>query len=198
MFLEHLKIDKALIKTIVFDFDGVILDSMRAKGEAFYELLKPFGEAVANQARQHHLANGGMDRFAKIQYYYDYFVQQNISRKLLMQKANEFGELTFDAVVKSPFVPGVKDFIKSIKADFDLHIVSAMPEKDLLMICEKINITQDFQSILGTPNSKVANFELLMQKYGYQNRQFLYIGDSVNDFKACQEAKVHFVGYVPI
>ena len=38
------------LKNIIFDFDGVILDSLDCKTEAFYQMYLPHGEDVANQA----------------------------------------------------------------------------------------------------------------------------------------------------
>ena len=36
---------------IVFDFDGVILNSHKVKTDAFYEIFKLYGKNVANKAK---------------------------------------------------------------------------------------------------------------------------------------------------
>ena len=36
-------------KNIIFDFDGVLAESMHIKTQAFYKLYEPFGNNVAEQ-----------------------------------------------------------------------------------------------------------------------------------------------------
>ena len=54
-----------MIKAIIFDFDGVIAESVNVKTEAFASLYEPYGKDVVNKVEQHHLANGGVSRFEK-------------------------------------------------------------------------------------------------------------------------------------
>ena len=57
-----------MIKNIIFDFDGVILDSVNIKTEAFYKLFEQYGSKIANQVVDYHIINGGMSRFKKFEY----------------------------------------------------------------------------------------------------------------------------------
>ena len=53
------------VKQIIFDFDGVILDSHIIKTKAFYELFRKFGLTTAKKSRLHHLKNTGVSRNIK-------------------------------------------------------------------------------------------------------------------------------------
>ena len=53
------------IKSIIFDFDGVILDSLEAKSEAFEELYADYGTSIVKKVRKYHLSNGGVSRQKK-------------------------------------------------------------------------------------------------------------------------------------
>lgn len=55
--------------TLVFDCDGVVLDSNKAKTEAFYQATLPYGEAAARAMVDHHVANGGVSRYKKFVYF---------------------------------------------------------------------------------------------------------------------------------
>mgnify|MGYP002280379498 CR=1 FL=1 len=46
--------------TLVFDCDGVILNSNSIKTEAFYQTALPHGEDAAQVLRDYHLCNGGI------------------------------------------------------------------------------------------------------------------------------------------
>ena len=42
---------------IVFDLDGVILESLEAKTDAFSELYNEYGENIVSKVRNYHLQN---------------------------------------------------------------------------------------------------------------------------------------------
>ena len=42
---------------IIFDFDGVILNSHNVKTDAFFEIFKEFGNIKAKKAQKYHLKN---------------------------------------------------------------------------------------------------------------------------------------------
>ena len=54
----------------VFDFDGVLADSVNIKTLAFYELYKEYGDSISSKVVEHHEANGGVSRFEKIKLYH--------------------------------------------------------------------------------------------------------------------------------
>ena len=59
-----------LLKGIIFDFDGVIADSVQVKTDAFAALYKPYGPDIVKKVVEHHEANGGMSHFEKIRLYH--------------------------------------------------------------------------------------------------------------------------------
>ena len=61
--------------TLVFDCDGVVLDSNKVKTEAFYQATLPYGKSAAQAMVDYHVANGGVSRYKK----FTYFLQQIVS-----------------------------------------------------------------------------------------------------------------------
>ena len=57
-------------KTMIFDCDGVLLDSNSAKSDAFYKVALPYGDNCARELLNFHKKNGGISRNKK----FDYFV----------------------------------------------------------------------------------------------------------------------------
>ena len=51
--------------TLIFDCDGVVLDSNRVKTEAFRAAAMPWGRAAAEALVANHVANGGVSRYEK-------------------------------------------------------------------------------------------------------------------------------------
>ena len=57
--------------TLVFDCDGVLLDSNKVKTDAFYKSALPYGENAANELVSYHKENGGISRYIKFEYFLD-------------------------------------------------------------------------------------------------------------------------------
>ena len=62
------------MKAIIFDFDGVILDSMGIKSEASAKIYEPYGDEIVKKVMEHHEANGEMSRYKKFEYYHKNFL----------------------------------------------------------------------------------------------------------------------------
>ena len=62
-------IDIKKYKTLVFDCDGVILNSNKVKTEAFYQSALPYGEAAAQALVDYHVSHGGISRYKKFAFF---------------------------------------------------------------------------------------------------------------------------------
>ena len=60
--------------TIVFDCDGVVLNSNAVKTRAFYEAALPYGEEAARALVAYHTANGGISRYKKFTHFLETIV----------------------------------------------------------------------------------------------------------------------------
>ena len=79
-----------MIKTIFWDFDGVILDSMKIKGDGFTELFHSHNSKDIQKLEKFHYANGGVSRFDKIKYFYRKILNQKISDDEVLKLAKPF------------------------------------------------------------------------------------------------------------
>ena len=56
-------------KTIIFDCDGVILDSNKVKTDAFYEIGRKYNDDAARELVDFHVSNGGISRYVKLKFF---------------------------------------------------------------------------------------------------------------------------------
>ena len=63
-----------MIDSIIFDFDGVIVDSVHIKTEAFIALYSTYPDHIKNKVKLHHLENTGISRYKKIYFYFRGFI----------------------------------------------------------------------------------------------------------------------------
>ena len=89
-----------------FDFDGVILDSVDVKTRAFATMLRPYGPEIERAVVDYHLANGGLSRFKKFEYYYEALLKKSIGDEELESLGQEFNKLSMQGVLDSPFIDG--------------------------------------------------------------------------------------------
>jgi beta-phosphoglucomutase-like phosphatase (HAD superfamily) len=72
-----------VIKTILWDFDGVILDSMKVRDWGFIEIFKSFDNDKVEALLKCHTLNGGLSRYVKIRPFYSVLnkskIKENIS-----------------------------------------------------------------------------------------------------------------------
>ena len=92
-------------KGIIFDFDGVILDSVSIKGEAFGALFRSFGQEVVNQIVAYHHANGGLPRYEKFKFIHHHILNIEYTEGDRRRLSCEFETLVLDRLVQANPIP---------------------------------------------------------------------------------------------
>ena len=91
-----------MIRTIIFDFDGVISESVNIKTIAFAEMYKDYGDEVVKQVIAHHLSHGGVSRYEKFRIYHEEFLGIEVSEKGMYQSLNSC------SFIKNPILEAAK------------------------------------------------------------------------------------------
>lgn len=182
-------------KYLVFDFDGVILDSVGIKTDAFASLYATFGTDVVSKVVAHHEKNMGLSRFKKFRYYHRNFLDKHLSNVEIEALNKEFSGLVLDKILAAKEIKGVFPFIENkISSGKLCFINSATPEDELISIINQRNFTKYFQLILGSPLTKFENLEKIKAQFKCKYSDMIFFGDAVSDFKAAHKAGVDFVG----
>lgn len=185
-----------MIKNIIFDFDGVILDSIPVKTEGFRKLFKEFPTEKVEKLIEYHLLNGGESRYIKIKYFFNKILNQEISDELILAYADKYSLLTKEELSKSKYlIKDTMNFIKKNYEEYSLHIASGADENDLKFICNELDLNQYFLSINGSPKVKSEIVKKVLEESNYDNDKTILIGDSTNDFEAADINNIEFYGY---
>ena len=86
-----------MIKAIILDFDGVILESCEIKTQAFRKLFEDYPEHV-NTIVKYHRHHGGVSRYKKITYFYNNILKQPLNDEKLEELGKRFSRLVLDEV----------------------------------------------------------------------------------------------------
>ena len=183
-----------MIRAIVFDFDGVIVDSVDVKTVAFAALFEEEGPDVVQRVIAYHIENGGVSRVEKFRYYYSHVLRRALPERQLGELCDRFSELVLDGTLNAALVPGALDGLEMCrKAGYLTFIASGTPESELCLIVERKGLSCYFNGIFGSPPTKQDIVRSILSSHRLVASQVLFVGDAMSDYRAAKETGIHFV-----
>ncbi|WBE25068.1 HAD family hydrolase [Denitrificimonas caeni] len=181
--------------TLVFDCDGVILNSNQVKTDAFYQAALPYGEAAAQALIDYHVANGGVSRYLKFGYFLEQLVPKfapNDAGPSLDELLENYAKAVLQGLLSCEVALGLKE-LRAATPNARWLIVSGGDQSELRKVFAQRDLAALFDSgIYGSPDTKD---EILSRELQNGNIQApaLFIGDSKYDQKAAATARLDFV-----
>lgn len=185
-----------MFKTILWDFDGVILDSMKIRDWGFEEIFKNFKKKDVESLLRYHRKNGGLSRYVKIRYFFEVLIGKTISEKEVLVYAEKFSRLMKKELINPRnLILDSLEFIKNNYKKYNFHIVSGSDQEELRFLCNELNISQYFKSINGSPTEKSILIKNILNNYDDSLENYCLIGDSINDYEAAKKNSIKFYSY---
>jgi len=185
------------IDAVIFDFDGVLVESTEIKTDAFVELYADQGAEVMQAVKKHHLANAGISRFAKFRY-----IQTEILQGKPLSKAEEnslsaaFTDLVLSKILLAPMVAGARELLDGLLPHIPMYVASGTPEDELTIIIKQRGLSHYFQQFWGTPGTKTEQIGTCLNSHKITAARCLMVGDSRSDYTGADANKVVFLGRV--
>ncbi|WMJ08460.1 HAD family hydrolase [Nitrosomonas sp. sh817] len=184
-------------QAIIFDFDGVVVESGKIKTQAFAELYRPFGEEIVAQVVQFHTQNGGMSRYRKFRHFQEHFLHQPpLTEAEENQLDIRFSELVVEAVIAAEPVPGAIELICQQSGRIPLFVASGTPEVELKAIVERRGLAPYFTGVRGAPALKKTIIAEILSAHSLKPESVLMIGDAMADLEGAQANNTAFLGRV--
>ena len=178
-------------KTIFWDFDGVIKDSVDAKKNAYVSIFGQISSEHKEKIVNHHTKNGGVSRYVKIPLYLEIVGlatnQSNVDIFL-----DRFAALVKNRVICSPWVPGVYDFIENYCKHKSNILTTATPYDEIVEILDELSINLFFEEIHGAPVSKTSAIKQRIISKSLLDEDCIMIGDSSSDLQAAVDCGIDF------
>lgn len=176
---------------VVFDFDGVIVDSNQEKRDCFRRVANIYGESVLARFEQYCGEHPNENRYQKMDWLEDELRKAGIdvSRQKLVE---QYAHCVKAALTRSESVEELQS-LKRSTPDVTWSIVSAAPADEIEWYLEQRDCLTLFEGgVYGAPRSKAKIFE---EEYDRDELQSSveFLGDSESDLEVAEEFGIDFV-----
>ncbi|MBQ7607595.1 MAG: HAD family hydrolase [Desulfovibrionaceae bacterium] len=182
------------LRCIVFDCDGVLLDSVGVKTLAFARLAEPYGSEAASRFVAFHEAHGGVSRYEKFAWFFKTILKRPIREEESKAWGEKFAALCAEALRQCPLIPGAREVLMRWHGVLPLFVCSGAPGKEQEAILQNHGLAQYFDAIYGAPPAKTELLAALLAERNIHPSCALMVGDATTDRDAAFATGTHFYG----
>lgn len=179
-------------KTIIFDCDGVVLNSNRIKTNAFYHAALPYGEEAANNLVIFHIKNGGVSRYKKFEYFLENLVPSNQRGPTKDELLSSYAEYVWEGLLQCEVSPNL-DELRRHTSHARWMIVSGGAQEELRELFRVRKLESLFDGgIFGSPDTK----EIILERESLRGNiegPAIFLGDSSYDLIVAGKAGYDFI-----
>lgn len=180
-------VDLSKYSEVIFDCDGVILDSNKVKSEAFALALLDEDKELVDKFVLYHKKNGGISRFVKFEHFFKVMKGQKDYRRDLQSALDRYSQISFEGLLKCEEIVGVRRVLEQLNNDgISCYVTSGGEQNEVRSVLNVRNFSGYFKDIYGSPDLKEEHLKRIPL------RNALYFGDSMSDYNAAQHASIDF------
>lgn len=164
-----------MLKAVIFDFDGVIVDTF----QTYFSICKElFPELTEKAFSDYHKGN----------VYESEVIQWDRDKLALVFERQK------ERFTASHFF-SIRGLLEELARSYALFINSSTIDENIQHFLTLGGYRQYFQGIYGasTHRSKIRKFEMIMEENGLMNDQCLFVTDTVGDLKEAKKAKIQAI-----
>ena len=169
----------------LFDFDGVLSDSLDLYAEAVRHCLERIGTPIVKNREDYLVLFEGN--------FYESMADRGVDLAAFAQAAKEIMPgIDYDAML--PF-DGLLPVLESLKKDHLLAVISSNGSRTIRRMLERFGFDPYFEEVLGSDFliSKKEKIDHALAKYGIPPERTFYIGDTTGDIVEARAAGVRTV-----
>ena len=185
------------LQCVIFDMDGVIIDSEEIHKKAYYETFNSLGVDVSEELYKTMTGSSTINAFQKL---VNHFNLNDIPEELVLQKRKRYVNY-FENDPTLALVHGVKELIQFLnKQNLTLVLASSSAMVNINRVFSRFDLNQYFTAKISGADLTASKphpeiFEKAAILGGVPKEQCIVIEDSDNGIKAANDAGIFVVGY---
>lgn len=186
-----------MITTVLFDMDGVIVDTEPVHKYAYYQLFDELNIQVSEEMFATFTGNSTRNVFQKVKVSFQ--LTEDVE-ELVLRKRSLFND-AFDTKPDLYLIDGVEDLIKNLHANnIQLIVASSASKGTINRVFKRFNLHQYFTHLVSGedfPKSKPhpAIFLHAASLSSHPKENCIVIEDSTNGIQAANAANIYCIGY---
>ena len=178
---------------IIFDFDGVIVDSNKIKTDAFRTISATYGDEISSKLVNYHIQRGGISRFEKIRWFVENLLDLNdeiLINHLIDLYSKQISKLLSECKLRTD----IKN-LKNKLINTSWSIASGGSQEEIINFLHKKRLLKIFDSgVFGSPTPKLEIVKKIKNNVDPFSRQrWVLIGDSIYDYRCAILNDIKFV-----
>ena len=185
------------LQCVIFDMDGVIIDSEEIHKKAYYETFNSLGVDVSEELYKTMTGSSTINAFQKL---VKHFNLNDIPEELVLQKRKRYVNY-FENDPTLALVHGVKKLIQFLhNQNLTLVLASSSAMVNINRVFSRFDLNQYFTAKISGADLTASKphpeiFEKAAILGGVSKEQCIVIEDSDNGIKAANDAGIFVVGY---
>ena len=184
-----------MVRALILDFDGVVVESEAAKDALFREMFARY-PAHAAAAAGFHEANRALPRQRKFEHFVFELLGLRDDEVLVRALVAEFGALAVERVAACSLVAGARELLERCAArHLPVYLASVTPRDDLLEVLGRQGLHGYFAEVFGDPpTTKAEAIEQVLRATGAPRDDLVLVGDTASDLRVASMAGIRFIG----
>lgn len=180
-------------RSLVFDFDGTLVDSNPIKERAFRDCFLEFPgqlEAISRYVE----AQPHLPRSEKFRQIHEVILKRPYPLSAEEALLARFDEETTGRIISAPEIPGAERFLRQVRATRMTAVLSSTPHSTLLRILNGRGWRPFFDLVQGAPVDKSSWLAQILRQRDLRAAELLFFGDTDADASAAQRVGCPFIG----
>ena len=184
--------DRNKYRTLIFDCDGVLLDSNQVKTDALVAAGLCYSEDAAMSLVEYHRENGGVSRYRKFSYFLREIVGVVADEAALQELLNIFALEVRKGLLTCP-VSTALPYLQQLDPEINRLVVSGGDQNELRKVFYEREIDTIFDGgIFGSPDAKETILKRELES-GNIKHPALFFGDSRYDHEVASSFGIDFI-----